>query len=455
MDDTDRRAAHYEKMTNTPVRKLIWKLAVPTIISMMISALYNMADTFFVSKIGTSAAGAVGIVFSVQAIIQAIGFTIGMGAGNVASRLLGAKENDKASQVASSGVFAGIIISVLLSVSGTVFRPQLMSALGASSTILPYADAYACYIFIACPFMCMSFIFNNYLRAEGKAFYGMIGITTGSILNIFLDPVFIFGLSLGTAGAAMATALSQFISFLILLFMFLKGKSSLRLSYRSISFKAETYLRILTTGLPTLLRQGLASLASIALNVSAVAFGDAAVAAMSIVGRITFFQFSVMLGFGQGFQPVSSFNYGAKKYGRVYDATRYTAVCGTLLMSTVSLFVFIFAEDLMNQFVKDASVIAIGCFALRAQCLALPLTGISTTANMALQSTGHTSRASFLAFSRQGLFFIPLVIALPRAFGLYGVELAQPIADVFTFLFALVFLSSFLKELKHARQKDV
>ena len=315
MDEIERKE-HYKMMTETPVPRLIWRLAIPTIISMLVSSIYNTADTFFVSQLGTSAAGAVGVVFSVMAIIQAIGFTIGMGAGNILSRQLGAKEDEEATITASTGFAFALVLSLLLSIFGIAFQKDLMRLLGATETILPYAEAYAEYIFLGCPVMCLSFVMNNYLRAEGKAMYGMIGITIGGVLNIFLDPIFIFTLGFGTAGAAMATALSQLISFCILLSFFLRGKSSVRISLMKVSRDIKLYLKIVLIGLPTLMRQGLASIASVALNVAAAAFGDAAVAAMSITGRIMMFAFSAMLGFGQGFQPVSSFNYGAKRFDR-------------------------------------------------------------------------------------------------------------------------------------------
>ncbi len=443
------REAHYKKMTETPVRRLVLKLAVPTIVSMLVSSIYNMADTFFVSQLGTSAAGAVGIVFSIMAVIQAIGFTIGMGAGNLSSRRLGAKEDEQANIYASSGFFLGIVFSLLLAVLGSVFIDGFMRFLGATETILPYARAYARYILLASPVMCLSFIMNNYLRAEGKAVYGMIGITTGGVLNIALDPIFIFGFNLGTAGAAIATALSQFISFCILLSMFLRGKSNLKLSVRNISKKLGTYREICFIGLPTLARQGLASVATIALNIMSAGYGDAAVAAMSITGRITYFLFSFMLGLGQGYQPVAAFNYGARRFDRVHDATRFTSNVGTLAMFVVSSLCFIFAKPIIMAFRHDdLEVIAIGVVALRAQCVALCLTGISTTANMALQCTGQAAMATFLALCRQGVFFIPLILGLPRFLGITGIELAQPIADVLTFAVGIVMYVGFLKNLK-------
>ena len=448
MDEIERKE-HYKMMTETPVLRLIWRLAIPTIISMLVSSIYNTADTFFVSQLGTSAAGAVGVVFSVMAIIQAIGFTIGMGAGNILSRQLGAKEDEEATITASTGFAFALVLSLLLSIFGIAFQKDLMRLLGATETILPYAEAYAEYIFLGCPVMCLSFVMNNYLRAEGKAMYGMIGITIGGVLNIFLDPIFIFTLGFGTAGAAMATALSQLISFCILLSFFLRGKSSVRISLMKVSRDIKLYLKIVLIGLPTLMRQGLASIASVALNVAAAAFGDAAVAAMSITGRIMMFAFSAMLGFGQGFQPVSSFNYGAKRFDRVRLATKYTAFVGTILMLCVSALCIILAPAIMKAFRKDdLEVIAIGVYALRAQALLLPLTGIVTATNMGLQSTGNAVPATVLAMARQGIFFIPLILILPGFAGLKGVALSQPISDGLTFIIALFFFASFLRMLK-------
>lgn len=449
-----RRQAHYEKMTQTPVPRLVTMLAVPTIISMMVSAIYNMADTFFVSQLGTSAVGAVGIVFSLMAIIQAIGFTLGMGAGTIVSLHLGAKEQEKATCAANTGFFTAIVLGVLLTVFGSIFVEPMMRVLGATETILPYARDYGQYILLAAPIMCASFVMNNIFRCEGKSVLGMLGIGTGGILNIILDPIFIFGLELGTAGAAIATALSQLVSFTILLILFLKGKSDVRLRISRVSRQAGVYLDIVGKGLPTLCRQGLASLASVALNVSAAVYGDAVVAAMSIVGRIMFFMFSAMLGFGQGFQPVAGFNYGAGNHKRVYEAVRFTAAVGTAVMAVFSLIIFLFSPQILSAFRKDdLEVIAAGTTALRAQCLVMPFCGITTTANMALQSTGHSGKATFLAMSRQGIFFLPLIWLLPRFCGVLGVELAQPLADVCTLIVSVPFLLMFMKKLKKMEER--
>lgn len=448
MTAEERNKAHYIKMTETPVSKLIPRLAVPTIVSMLISSIYNMADTFFVSQLGTSASAAVGVVFSIMAIIQAVGFTIGMGSGILASSALGAKDQKRADSLVSSAIALGFVLSALLMIMGLSLNKTLMKLLGATETILPYAEAYSRYIFIACPFMIGSFILNNVLRSEGKATFAMIGITSGGILNIVLDPIFIFAFGLGTAGAAIATAISQAISFFILLSFFLKRKSNIKIGISKISKDSKLYTSILKVGLPSLSRQGLASIATTLLNVNAAAYGDAAVAAMSIAGRITAFLFSALLGFGQGFQPVSGYNWGAKRYDRVKSATIFMAFVGTAIIAILSALCFIFAKPLITLFRKDdLEVIRIGVLALRAQCLILPLTGINVTTNMALQSTAHVKSATILAMCRQGIFFIPTIIILPKIIGLAGVQIAQPVSDLFTCLLTLSFFASYLKEL--------
>lgn len=447
--EEERREAHFKKMTETPVPKLVAGLAAPTILSMLITSIYNMADTFFVSQLGTSAAGAVGVVFSLMAMIQAVGFTLGMGSGNLVSRRLGARDVDMAEEVASSGFYLALFLGLAITVLGTVFRAPLMRALGATETILPYAEAYGHYILFAAPIMCTSFVMNNLLRSEGKAALAMIGITTGGILNIFLDPLFIFTLGLGTAGAALATAVSQCVSFLILLSMFLRGKSDVHLRPRFISRRLRVYGEIIQVGFPSFCRQGIASLATMQLNVAAAVYGDAAVAAMSISNRIVMFMNSAIIGLGQGFQPVCGFNYGAGRFRRVREAMYFTAKTATALILTVSAVCFVFAPQLMMLFRKDdPEVIALGTVAFRAQCAVLVLFGIVTVTNMALQCTGHSGQATLLALCRQGLCFLPLILILPRVAGVWGVQFAQPIADVCTFCISLPFWFRFLKVLK-------
>ena len=438
----------FQKMTQTPVGKLIATLSIPTIISMLVTSVYNMADTFFVSKLGTSASGAVGIVFSVMAIIQAIGFTFGMGSGSWISRLLGAKEEEKAKEVAATGFYSAIFLCTLMSIIGEWKMDDLMRILGASETILPYARQYARYILLAAPIMASSFVLNNLLRSEGHAKFAMIGITTGGILNVILDPIFIFIFDLGISGAAIATALSQLVSFLILLSYFVMHKTTTRLGIHRVSREIGTYYQIIKNGLPSFSRQGLASIASILLNKQATIYGDAAVAAMAIVSKIVAMVFSVLIGFGQGYQPVVGFNYGAGILERVKKAMKFTLKVGTIGMTAAAVILFIAAPRLLGLFIADdPAVKEIGTMALRAQAISMPLLPVGVVANMTFQSLGKSWKATIMSAMRQGIFFIPLIFILPAIFGLWGVTMTQAASDALTALASTRFLYSFYKNL--------
>ena len=438
----------YIKMTETKISSLISSLAVPTIVSMLITSIYNMADTFFVSKLGASASGAIGIVFSLMAIIQAVGFTLGQGSGSVISRLLGEQKNDEADKIGSSGFVASVGFGGFLMVMGLIFLEPLMRLLGSTDTILPFACEYAQYIFLAAPVMAASFVLNNLLRAEGKAKLAMIGITVGGVLNILLDPIFIFALGLGVSGAAIATALSQCISFLILLSHFLRNRTIINLKLSNASTELIIYLRIIKNGLPSFCRQGLASISTVALNLNAAVYGDAAVAAMSIVGKIFMMIFSMLLGFGQGYQPVVGYNYGAKKFDRVREAFFFTLKVGVSIMTSLGILGFLLARNIMGWFIADdEEVIAIGVRAFRAQCLVMPLMALGVVCNMTFQSIGKAWRATFLSCTRQGIFFLPFILILPRFLGITGVEITQPVADLCNFFCCLPFAVLFLKAL--------
>lgn len=442
-------AEHQARMTEAPVGPLIISLAIPTIISMLVTTLYNTADTYFVSQLGTSASGAVGVVFSLTAIFQAIGFTLGMGSGSMIARALGAGDRKRASVYGSTSFFGAITLGVLLCAGGLIFIDGLMALLGSTPTILPYARSYASWILLGAPIMCASFVMNNILRSEGHAAFSMCGLVTGGLLNIALDPLFIFTFGLGISGAALATLLSQSVSFSIMLSFFLRGKSLVRIQLKNLSHQPRTYFDILRLGCPSLSRQGLASISTAALNVSAAAYGDPAIAAMSIVGRVFFFILSVMIGLGQGFSPVVGYNYGSRRYRRVRDAFWFTVKAGMILMAVMSLAGWIFAPKIIALFRKeDAAVIAIGTRAMRFQCSTLLLQPLFVTTNMMLQASGFAWRATFLACTRQGIYFIPLIMLLPRLFGLTGVEMTQAAADIFSFTTSLPFLYYFIMMLK-------
>ena len=448
-----RREMYYEEkykmMIETPVNRLIPRLAVPTIISMLITSIYNMADTFFVSQLSTAASGAVGVNFSLMAMIQAIGFTLGMGSGNYMSRMLGEKKQEKAQRACSTAVYTAFVCGLLLAVFGIWNMDSLVRVLGATKTIAPYAKDYGKYILIAAPYMTVSFVFNNHLRAQGNAALSMFGITTGGVLNVILDPILIFHFEMGISGAAIATIFSQFISFLILLFLVIRSGNVLKPYPRFFTMKGWVYKEILSAGMPTLGRQGLASVASVLLNVAASAFGDAAVAAMSIVTRIMMFINSALIGFGQGFQPVCGFNFGAKKYDRVLEAYYFCRRVAFVFLLSMAVIMFAVSTPIMRLFRKeDAEVVRIGALALKLQCAMLPTQAFTIIGNMLTQSIGYSFRATLTAIGKQGLFFIPAILILPGIFGILGLQLAQPVADFLTFVLTQVIVVMVAKELR-------
>ena len=437
----------YERMLTAPIPGLVTRLAIPTIISMLVTAFYNMADTFFVGQIGTSATAAVGVVFSVMAIIQACGFFFGHGSGNYISRALGAGNGEDAGRMAATGFFCALIAGAALGLAGIVFIRPLARLLGSTETILPYAVDYMRVILIGAPWMMASLVLNNQLRFQGSAFYSMIGIATGAVLNIALDPLLIFTFKLGIAGAAWATIFSQFVSFCLLLAGTRRG-GNLRLRFGNFTPTLHYLRAIVNGGMPSLCRQGLNSIGTICLNLGAGVYGDAAIAAMSIVGRIVLFANSCVIGFGQGFQPVCGFCYGAKRYDRVKEAFWFCVRTATLFLCCTAVAAFIAAPGLVALFRKgDADVAAIGATALRAQCFTFPLSAWIVLCNMMMQTIGKSVRASFLAMARQGLFFVPAVLILPRLFGLFGLQISQAVADVITFAVAIPLQISVLREM--------
>ena len=437
----------FKKMTETPVSRLIISLAVPTVITMLVTSFYNMADTFFVSQIGTSASAAVGVVFSLMAIFQAVGFTLGMGSASIISRLLGVHDVKKASETVTIAFCAAFLFGLLISVFGTACLDDLMRLLGATPSVLPYARNYARFILLGTPFICSSFVLNNVLRAEGKSAKAMIALISGGFINIALDPVFIFALKLETAGAAIATVISQIIAFFLLLQFYLRKKTLCRISLKYLKPDFKQLALVIMTGLPSLFRQGLASVSTIMLNRAAAVYGDAALAGMSIVMRLIQVVASVMIGIGQGFTPVSGYNYGAKKYERVKGAYFFTVKAGFLCLAVCASGLFAFAPEIIRLFRDDVDVIKIGAAALRFQAAGLPFHSFIIATNMLMQSTGRIKSASLLSCMRQGIYFLPLVIVLPLLFGLLGVEMSQAISDFLSFLTAIPFIIIFFRSI--------
>ncbi|MDR1232285.1 MAG: MATE family efflux transporter [Spirochaetaceae bacterium] len=440
----------YRRMTATPVEKLVIELAVPSIIIMLVSAMYNTADTYFVSSLGTSAIAGVGVSFSMMAIIQAVGFFFGHGSGNFISRALGARHTADAEKMAATGFFSAFTLGLAVTVFGTVFLTPLARLLGSTAMVLPYSCDYLRFILLGAPFMVSSFMLNNLLRYQGNSFLGMIGMVAGAVINIGLDPLFIFVLRLGVKGASLATMISQMVSCLLLFIIGNTGKESIKILPRNFSPSPEKYREIIRGGSPSLLRQSIAGLAAVLLNRAAGGYSDSVIAAIAIVNRVFLMAGSAIIGFGQGFQPVCGFNYGAKRYDRVKKAFWFCMRLSTVLLIILAVLCFIFAPHIISIFRKDdPEVIRVGTLALRAQCFGLPFFGWILLVGFMLQTMGKGIPASILAFSRQGLFLIPLIFILVPALGVLGVQICTPISDICAFFFSLpVGIRTLRKDLK-------
>ncbi len=446
--------AEHKRMTEHSVAKLVISLSIPMVLNQMITSIYNMADTFFVTRLGDSAVGGVSIVYAVQSVIQAVGFGIAMGGGSLVSRKLGEKDDNAANKYASSAFFSSFFLGALLTLIGFIDLDRLLLLLGSTETTLPYAADYAMVILLGAPIMCSSFVLNNILRAEGKAIQSVVGLTLGGFINIILDPIFIFPMQMGVLGAALATVTSQCVSFIILLSFYLRGKSIVKLSIKNASRHIGDYLMIIKTGLPTVFRQGLGSLSTTLLNVGAGIYGDPAIAAVGIANKVYMLLRSFVLGVGHGFQPVAGYNYGANKPERVKKAFFVATALGTAVSVTASVILLLFSDNIIMLFKPETAEAAeIGARMLVYIGCALPFLGYSTFVNQLYQALGFIKGATFLASCRQGIFFVPLILILPRIIGLDGILCAQPISDVCTFLISIPFNIYFLKKVLNTNKR--
>lgn len=439
---------NYEFLTQAPVSRVILTMAVPTIVSMLVTCLYSIVDTYFVGQLNTQSTAAVGIVFSLMCLIQAIGSFFGHGSGSYMSRELGARRIDNAASMAATGFVYAIITGVAIVAVGLISLQTLSLWLGSTATVLPYTEQYMAIILIGTPFQIASFTLNSQLRMQGNTRHAMWGIVSGAVLNVLLDPLLIFGCSLGLRGAALATVIGQAVSFLILYIMCnRRGATCVGIHLTKFSLRWHYVREIIYGGSPSLSRQGLASISVVLLNLAAASYGDAAVAAMSIVSRVTMFVMSVIVGFGQGFQPFCGYCYGAGLYARLRQGYWFTVKTGFVFLAIFAAVVYCFAEQTVALFRDDAIVIAVGSTALRWHLVAYPLNAYIMTSNMMLQTTRRPLRANLLASARRGLVFIPFILLLPHLFGLMGVAMCQAVCDVVTFLLAIPIMRLTFKEL--------
>lgn len=437
----------YTFLTQAPVHRVIGAMAIPTIISMLLTSMYNLVDTFFVGKINTQSTAAVGIVFSVMFFIQAFSFFFGNGSGNYISRQLGAQNTKDAEVMASTGLFYTLVFSLIVMLLGWFFLEPISILLGSTPTILPYTRQYLGISLLGTPFIMGTFCINNQMRFQGFTKYSVYGAISGSIINCLLDPVFIFGFSMGVSGAAVASVIGQICGFVIMLIMSQK-EGVIHYTHRCISFEGRFVKEIIAGGTPSISRQGLASVSTIALNSVAGNYGDAAIAAMSIVTRISMFIFSVIIGLGQGFQPMCGFCYGAKLYDRVKEGFWFSTKIGTFFLLFWSVVLIIFSGEVVSLFRDDPEVITIGIPALRYQMIIFPACSFMLMANMMMQTCRKTIRANILAASRQGLFFIPLIFVLPYFYGLFGVEICQAVSDIISLIVTIPIVWSAFKEMR-------
>ncbi len=447
VNDSDSNEKYIE-MTTEPVEKLVIKFAIPAMFTMLITSIYNIVDTMFVGRISTEATAAVGIVFTYSAIVQAVAFFFGQGSGNYISRVIGAKEDEQAENMAAIGFYSDVIVGIFLLLVGEVFTDEILRILGATDTILPDARSYFSVIILGTPFCMATFVLNTQMRLQGNASLSMRGMVAGALLNIILDPIFIFGLGMGVSGAALATVLSQILSYLILRKLSTRN-GGLKVSIKNFKPTYESYAEITAGGLPSLLRQGLASIAGVFVFHFAGGYGDSVIAALSIINRVTAIVMSSIVGFGQGFQPVSGFNYGAKLYERVEKAFWFSVKVTTAFGVVTGLVCFTFAPEIIKMFrAEDAELIKVGTVGIQYISIMFPFLGFSIMTQMYLQNIRKTVSASVLSMSRQGICYLPTLAVCGTFFGLQGLLMTQPLADFFTFFLSLLLGFKALKEMK-------
>ena len=440
-------------MLNEPIHRVIPKMAIPTIVAFLINSIYSLADTYFVSSLGTNATAAVSVNASLDQLIMMCGSMLAMGANSYIARLLGKGEDEKASRVLSTAFFTAFAIGVSLLIGGTIFMVPMVRLLGATPTCEAYSIDYATYVLMAAPFMASNFVMNQCLRSEGSATLSMVGMGFGGILNCILDPIFIFGFDMGVAGASLATAISKVVSFAILIFPYITRRSLLHLSIRNFKPSREIVSEIVTVGSSSMFRNGLAVVAGILLNKLAGSISDSVLAGIGVCTKIMMFPFSIILGFGNGFQPVAGFNWGAKRYDRVRESYRFSskvALWGGVIMAAVCI---LFADQLIVLFAgEDLEMRKIGAFAIITQSIALPIHAWVAIVNMYCVGLGNARGAFALATARQGSCFLPILYPLAWIFGAWGVGCVQALADVLTMLLAVPILRTINKKLHAAME---
>ena len=440
-------------MLTQPISRVIPKMAIPTIVAFLITSIYSLADTYFVSSLGTNATAAVSVNASLDQLIMMTGSMLAMGANSYIARLLGEGEEKKASRVLSTAFFLAMAMGATLTLFGSIFMTPMVRLLGATPTCEQYSIDYATYVLLAAPFMASNFVMNQCLRSEGSATLSMIGMGIGGVLNIILDPIFIFTLDMGVAGASLATAISKWISFAILAFPYVTRRSMLHLSIRNFHFCRDIVGKIVSVGSSSLFRNGLAVVAGIMLNSIAGNISDSILAGIGVSTKIMMFPFCIILGFGNGFQPVAGFNWGAKAYDRVTESFRFSSWVSLIASGIMALVIWVCSDTIILLFAgTDPEMRELGRLCIRLQCLALPIHAWVAMVNMLCVGLGNAGGALVLSTARQGSCFIPILYPLAFFFGASGVVSVQAIADILTLLPAIPIAIAMTKKVKKAKE---
>lgn len=450
--DLGKQDARKTMMLHEPIARIIPKMAIPTIVAFLINSIYSLADTYFVSSLGTNATAAVSVNASLDQLIMMCGSMLALGANSYIARLLGRGEDKKASRVLSTAFFLATAIGALLTVFGLLFMTPMVRLLGATPTCEQYAIDYATYVLLAAPFMAASFVMNQCLRSEGSAMLSMIGMGFGGVLNCALDPIFIFGMNMGVAGASLATAISKLVSFAILIFPYISRRSLLHLSIRNFQIAKDIIGEIVAVGSSSAFRSGLAVVAGILLNDMAGNISDSVLAGIGVSTKIMMFPFSIILGFGSGFQPVVGFNWGARRYDRVQAAYRFSSAVAVIGAALLSSILALFSDQIVVLFAgSDPEMLWIGSLSIRLQCLALPVHAWVMVVNMLSTGLGNAASAFLLATARQGTCLIPVLFPLAHFFDGFGIAASQAVADVLSLALAVPIAVMTARQIKAAR----
>ena len=443
-------------MLNEPIHRVIPKMAIPTIVAFLITTIYSLADTYFVSSLGTNATAAVSVNSSLDQLIMMCGSMLAVGANSYIARLLGQGNHKKASQVLSTAFFSAAALGALLLIFGSIFMTPMVRLLGATPTCEEYSVDYATYVLLAAPFMACNFVMNQCLRSEGSATLSMIGMGIGGVLNCILDPIFIFALDMGVAGASLATAISKLVSFAILAFPYVTRRSVLRLSIRNFCPSRDIISTVVSMGSSSMFRSGLAVVAGIMLNDIAGEISDSVMAGIGVTNKIMMFPFGIILGFGNGFQPVAGFNWGAKRYDRVEESYRFSSAVALIGSVIMAVLFAVFADPIIALFAgEDPQMREIGILCVITQCIALPIHAWVAIVNMLCVGLGNAKGAFVLSTARQGSCFVPILYPLAWLWGAYGVASVQAVADVLTLAMAIPIVLAMLKKIRLAKSQPV